>query len=100
HFKVLFRAAKTLQRFGVAVLRFNFRGVGRSEGIHDDGRGEQDDVRAALSEMQRRFPGLPLVLGGFSFGAAMALMVGVADERTRALVALGYPITKVDDSAY
>ena len=72
HFKVLFRAAKALQAHGVAVLRFNFRGVGRSEGTHDEGRGEQDDVRAALDEMARRFPGLPIVLGGFSFGSTMA----------------------------
>ena len=75
HFKVVFRAAKALQHQGAAVLRFNFRGVGRSEGAHDHGRGEQDDVRAALAEMERRFPSLPLVLGGFSFGSAMALRV-------------------------
>jgi hypothetical protein len=56
----VFRAARALQQAGVAALRFNFRGVGRSEGVHDDGRGEQDDVRAALDEAARRFPGLPL----------------------------------------
>ncbi len=69
HFKVVFRAAKALQSAGLAVLRFNFRGVGRSEGVHDHGSGEQEDARAALLEMQDRFPGLPLVLGGFSFGS-------------------------------
>ena len=62
HFKVVFRAAKALQSQGIAALRFNFRGVGRSEGIHDHGRGEQDDVAAALDEVQRRFPSLPLIL--------------------------------------
>ena len=72
HFKVVFRAAKALQSAGLAVLRFNFRGVGRSEGVHDHGAGEQEDARAALVEMQGRFPGLPLVLGGFSFGSAVA----------------------------
>jgi len=99
HFKVVFRAAKALQQHGVAVLRFNFRGVGRSEGTHDRGRGEQDDVRAALGEMQRRFPRLPLVLGGFSFGASMALRVGCADQ-TRALFALGLPVAMLTDLAF
>jgi alpha/beta superfamily hydrolase len=100
HFKVVFRAAKALQQHGVAVLRFNFRGVGRSEGTHDHGRGEQDDVRAALSELQRRFPGLPLVVGGFSFGASMALRVGCAEPAARALFALGLPMTMMTDLAF
>jgi alpha/beta superfamily hydrolase len=100
HFKVVFRAAKALQQHGVAVLRFNFRGVGRSEGTHDHGRGEQDDVRAAISELQRRFPGLPLVVGGFSFGASMALRVGCAEPAARALFALGLPMTMMTDLAF
>ena len=91
HFKVVFRAARALQTAGVAVLRFNFRGVGRSDGTFDDGRGEQDDTRAALDEMERRFPGRPLVLGGFSFGSVVALQVGGRDPRVRGLVVLGYP---------
>ncbi len=100
HFKVVFRAAKALQHHGVAVLRFNFRGVGRSEGVHDEGRGEQDDVRCALDEMARRFPGLPLVLGGFSFGSAMALRVGAGDPRVRALFALGFPLAMATDTSH
>jgi uncharacterized protein len=100
HFKVVFRAAKALQQSGVAVLRFNFRGVGRSEGAHDDGRGEQDDVRAALAEMRRRFPRLPLVLGGFSFGAAMALRVGCAEPGVGALFALGLPLLTMTDRGF
>ena len=100
HFKVVFRAAKALQQNGVAVLRFNFRGVGRSEGRHDDGRGEQDDVRAALAEMGRRFPRLPIVLGGFSFGSTMALRVGCADPGVSALFALGLPLLMVPDRAF
>jgi alpha/beta superfamily hydrolase len=91
HFKVVFRAAKALQSAGLAVLRFNFRGVGRSEGVWDEGRGEQNDVRAALDELERRFPGLPLVLGGFSFGAVMGLRVGAVDPRVGAVFVLGYP---------
>jgi uncharacterized protein len=100
HFKVVFRAAKALQGRGVAVLRFNFRGVGRSEGAHDHGRGEQDDVRAAMDEMERRFPSLPLVLGGFSFGSSMALRVAGADPRPRAAFALGFPLRSLDDPSF
>jgi hypothetical protein len=96
HFKVVYRAAKALQSAGLAVLRFNFRGVGRSEGAHDHGFGEQEDARAALGVMQERFPGLPLVLGGFSFGAVMALLVAARDERVRAVFALGYPLRATD----
>ena len=100
HFKVVFRAAKALQAEHVAALRFNFRGVGRSEGHHDEGRGEQDDVRAALDELSRRFPGLPLLTGGFSFGSVMALRAGCADTRVRALIGLGFPMTMVKDPSF
>lgn len=100
HFKVVFRAARALQAHGIAALRFNFRGVGRSQGVHDHGRGEQDDVSAALDELQRRFPGRPLVLGGFSFGAHMALRLGTRDGRVAALFALGFPLTQVPDLAF
>jgi uncharacterized protein len=100
HFKVVFRAAKALQHHGVAALRFNFRGAGRSEGTHDDGHGEQDDARAGLDEMARRFPGLPLVIGGFSFGAAMALAVAARDPRVRSAFALGYPLVRVADTSH
>ncbi len=100
HFKVVFRAAKALQEQGVAALRFNFRGVGRSDGAHDHGRGEQDDVRAALDEMERRFPGLPLLLGGFSFGSTMAMRVAGADPRPRAAFALGLPVRMLDDVSF
>jgi len=93
HFKVVFRAAKALQSAGLAVLRFNFRGVGRSEGAYDHGAGEQEDARAALFEMEDRFPGLPLVLGGFSFGSAIALRVAARDARVRAVFALGLPLS-------
>ena len=99
HFKVVFRAAKALQSAGFAVLRFNFRGVGRSEGVHDHGAGEQEDARAALLEMQDRFPGLPLVLGGFSFGSTVALRLAARDARVRAVFALGYPLSRPADTA-
>jgi len=100
HFKAVFRAAKALQSAGLAALRFNFRGVGRSEGTHDHGAGEQEDARAALFELQDRLPGLPLVLGGFSFGAAVALRVAARDARVAAVFALGYPIALEPDRAH
>jgi alpha/beta superfamily hydrolase len=100
HFKVVFRAAKVLQGAGFACLRFNFRGVGASEGRHDHGRGEQDDVRTGVAELERRFPGLPLVLGGFSFGAFMALSVGVPLPSVRALFALGFPLRSVPSTDF
>ena len=99
HFKPVFRTAKALQESQVATLRFNFRGVGRSEGTHDSGRGEQEDVRAALALMQRRFPSLPLVLGGFSFGSTMALRVAAAEPEVRAVLALGYPLLREGETA-
>jgi alpha/beta superfamily hydrolase len=100
HFKAVFRAAKALQSQSVAALRFNFRGVGTSEGTHDQGRGEQDDVKAALSELERRFPGLPLVVGGFSFGSSMALRVAASDARPRAAFALGFPAGMLTDTSF
>jgi hypothetical protein len=99
HFKVVFRAAKALQSAGLAVLRFNFRGVSRSEGVHDHGTGEQEDARAALFELEDRFPDLPLVLGGFSFGSVVALRVAARDARARAVFALGFPLSLADATA-
>src|SRR5258705_13857161 len=66
HNKVVYQVAKTLHRFGLPVLRFNFRGTGLSEGAHDEGRGEQDDVSAALDFFASKYPGAPLLLAGFS----------------------------------
>ncbi|MBI2839508.1 MAG: alpha/beta fold hydrolase [Acidobacteria bacterium] len=100
HFKVVYRAAKALQAQGLAVLRFNFRGVGRSDGAHDNGDGEQNDARAAISEILNRLPDSPIVLGGFSFGSAIALRVGVGDSRAHALMALGFPISLMADTSF
>ena len=95
HNKVVFQAAKAIHRRGIPVLRFNFRGAGLSEGVHDKGRGEQDDVRAALAYLAREFPGRPILLAGFSFGAWVGLRVGCEDARIAKLIGLGLP---VDDS--
>ena len=93
HFKVIFRMARALAAAGFGVLRFNFRGVGASQGSHDGGRGEKDDVAAALDEALRR-GGPPLLAGGFSFGSAMALTVGARDPRVRALIGAGIPLDR------
>jgi alpha/beta superfamily hydrolase len=98
HNKVVFQAAKSLHGLGLSVLRFNFRGAGLSEGAHDRGRGEQDDVRAALEFLAEEFPALPIVLAGFSFGAVVGLEVGCGDHRVTRLVALGVPVNDNDVS--
>lgn len=91
HNKVVFHAMKALNGFGIPVLRFNFRGVGTSQGEHDDGRGEADDVRAALEYMKQNFS-LPLIFAGFSFGAATGLKVACPDDDVRAAISIGTPI--------
>ena len=98
HNKVVYQAAKTLDRLGLPVLRFNFRGAGLSAGTHDKGRGEQGDVRAALDFLAGKYPGLPLLLAGFSFGCWVGLRVGCADPRVSELVALGAPVNDSDFS--
>jgi alpha/beta superfamily hydrolase len=66
--KVAATLARTFVALGYVAARFNFRGVGASEGVHDDGRGEVDDMRIMLEHMQAQYPGLPIALSGFSFG--------------------------------
>lgn len=91
HSKVVHHTAVALQELGLPVLRFNFRGAGRSQGKHDQGRGEADDVRAALAYLEERLPRAGIVLAGFSFGAWVGLRVGCQDERVRALIGVGLP---------
>lgn len=66
--KVTQTLARTFVALGYATARFNFRGVGASEGVHDEGRGEVDDMAVMLAHMQEQYPGLPVALSGFSFG--------------------------------
>ncbi len=96
HNKVVFRAAKAAVQAGLAVLRFNFRGVGKSEGQFDQGAGERDDVRAALDFLETRFADRPVCLMGFSFGAWVGLAVGAQDPRVHYLVGLGLPVASTD----
>jgi len=99
HNKVVFHTMKALNSFGFPVLRFNFRGAGLSQGEHDYGKGESEDVRAALDWVDREFH-LPLIFAGFSFGAAVGLGVACADERVEASIGLGLPVAAVDDRVY
>lgn len=96
HTKALYQAAKGLTRAGVAALRFNFRGVGASTGTFDDGRGEVDDFRAAVSFAAQRFPGLPILAGGMSFGSWIAASVGADDPRVSLVLTVAPPVDRYD----
>ncbi len=92
HTKAVYQGAKALTRIGVPVLRFNFRGVGRSAGAWDEGRGEAEDFRVALDYMAANYPGLPLWSAGFSFGSWIALERGAVDGRVQVLVGIAPPV--------
>jgi alpha/beta superfamily hydrolase len=92
HNKVVYHAMKTLQSYGLPVLRFNFRGAGLSEGTHDNGHGERDDLRAALDWMQQEY-GRPILFAGFSFGSSVGLRVCCGDPRVSGIAALGLPVS-------
>ena len=85
---------KALNSFGFPVLRFNFRGAGLSHGEHDQGEGEVDDVRAVLKWLDSEFH-RPMVLAGFSFGAAVGLRAACSEARVKAAIALGTPVGPV-----
>ena len=91
HNKVVYRAMKALHGLGFPVLRFNFRGTGRSQGLHDNGHGEQGDVRAALDWLEQEFH-CPILFAGFSFGANVGMRASCGDPRVHGLIALGLPV--------
>ena len=77
---------------GAVVLRFNFRGVGRSQGKHAHGAGEVEDARAALAWLRARYPELPFTLAGFSFGSRVVLQLGcIGEPKPRRVIAAGFP---------
>jgi alpha/beta superfamily hydrolase len=94
HNKVAFHTMKALNSFGFPVLRFNFRGTGLSQGEHDHGIGEVDDVLAALDWLDHALH-LPLIFAGFSFGAAVGLKAACADSRVKAAISVGTPVVPV-----
>jgi len=98
HNKVVYRAMKALNDFGFPALRFNFRGAGLSDGQHDKGHGEIEDVRTALDWLANEFH-LPIMFCGFSFGAAIGLRATWNDDRVVGLISLGTPVA-VEGRAY
>ena len=99
HNKVVYRIARGLRRAGIVVLRFNFRGVGASEGEHANFIGEVDDARAALDWLRQRYSGLDYALAGFSFGSRVILRLGCAVDGASFLLAAGFP-TELDGFDY
>jgi uncharacterized protein len=91
HNKVVYRLARGLRRAGIVVLRFNFRGVGRSSGVHAHLEGEIEDARAALAWLRDRYPDLPYALAGFSFGSRVITRLGCAAAGANFLMAAGFP---------
>jgi alpha/beta superfamily hydrolase len=99
HTKGVFHAAKAFARIGCPVLRFNFRGVGRSAGTFSGGPGEQDDFRAAMQFMIKRYPQVSRVwAAGMSFGAWVAMTVGADHPRATALIGIAPAVTHYDFS--
>ncbi len=88
HNKVAYRASEAVFERGLPTLRFNFRGVGRSAGVWGGGDGEEEDATAAITFLERMYPGLPVLLGGFSFGGGIALALGARDARVAAVLAV------------
>lgn len=95
HTKIVYWTAQVLARRGWPVLRFHFRGVGQSAGVHDHGVGEQEDLAAAIAFVRQRYP-VPLVLAGFSFGAATLVRSLAARPHPEAAqaVLLGLPVNQ------
>lgn len=96
HNKVVFRASAGLLDAGLVTLRFNFRGVGLSTGTHDEGRGEQDDIRTALDFLSENYPHEPITFAGFSFGTRFGTPVAMEDNRVVRLISIGTPVDKYD----
>jgi uncharacterized protein len=97
HNKVVFRAAAGLVDAGLITMRFNFRGVGASTGVHNEIEGGKEDVRDALDYMTGQYPGEDLTLAGFSFGTRTGMEVGYSDDRVARLISIGTPVDKYGD---
>lgn len=86
------------QKAGLATLRFNFRGVGQSQGKHDEGVAEQDDVEAAVTALLARGTVSKVIVAGYSFGALVGLHAGAGDDRVHGLIGVALPIGMRDVS--
>lgn len=94
HNPVIFHCDRELSRAGLSTLRVNLRGTGASEGAHDEGRGEVDDVAAAVSWLRGVSAPAPLLLVGFSFGALCSIRYALVDSTVRGVIALGLPVRR------
>jgi uncharacterized protein len=97
HNKVVFRAAAGLIDAGLTTLRFNFRGVGASTGVHDEVEGGKEDIRTALDFLWSEYPNEDLTLAGFSFGSRTGMEVGMSDDCVKRLISIGTPVEKYRD---
>jgi len=99
HNKVVYRMARAMRRAGAVALRFNYRGVNFSEGKYDHGIGELEDARVALEFLRARYPELPFVLAGFSFGSRIILRLGCEIAGASRLIVVGFPAGDVGSRA-
>jgi len=96
HNKVVYRLARGLRKTGAVVLRFNYRGVNLSEGGYDHGNGETEDARTCLEWLRARYPQLPAMIAGFSFGSRIALKIGAQRPDLKKVIAAGFPTVYKD----
>ena len=99
HNKVVYRIARGLRRAGCVVLRFNYRGVNLSQGEYAEEIGETEDARVALGELRARYPELPVMTAGFSFGARVALRLAAQEASIRRVIVAGFP-TRIAERSF
>ena len=97
HNKVVFRAAAGIVDAGLITLRFNFRGVGASTGVHREIESGKEDVRDALNYLIENYPDEEITLAGFSFGSRAGMEVGMSDDHVKRLISIGTPVDKYGD---
>lgn len=93
--KVVTTIARTFHELGLHTVRFNFRGVGKSEGSYGEGIGETEDLRAVSAWVRANYPGQPIWLAGFSFGCYVAMRIAAAEEVAQ-LVTIAPAVNHVD----
>ena len=91
HNKAVYRLARGLRKTGCVVLRFNYRGVNLSEGEYAEGLGETEDARVALGVLKARYPSLPVLVAGFSFGSRIAFSLTATERTVGRVIAAGFP---------
>lgn len=97
HNKVVFRVAAGLVDAGLTTLKFNFRGVGSSTGVHNEIEGGKEDVRDGLNYLAETYPDDEITLAGFSFGSRTGMEAGMTDDRVVRLISIGTPVNKYGD---